>query len=113
MDELVSMGFQLFASFVFLPACSAVDAAVVVPCMLNLFMQNVTYRIFKYLCNRVFTIRRLGAIERPSRKQSGQFRNGDAKNLVAENVVDSLLLVGNLFFEPFHEALGNLPKEDP
>ena len=112
MDELVGMGFQLIISFIFLPAGSAVSAAVVVPGMLNLFMQNVTCRIFKYLRNRVFTIRQLGALERPSGKQSGQFCNSTTKNLLAEYVVDSLLLVGNLFFEPFHEAFGNLSKED-
>ena len=112
MDELVGMGFQLLISLIFQPAGSAVDTAVVVPGMLNIFIQNVACRIFKYFSDGVFTIRRLGAIERPSGKQSGQFGNCDTKNLVTEDVVDSLLLVGYLFFEPLHEALGNLPKED-
>ena len=53
----------------------------------------------------------LGAIHAAPREQGGDLRDADAEHLPGEDVVHSLLPVGNRFFQSLIEAAGDLAQE--
>ena len=63
------------------------------------------------VADRVFAVRRLRAVNRASGKQRGHLCNGDAKDLLLQNVVDALLPVGNFIFQSHQQALRNLAQK--
>ena len=55
----------------------------------------------------------LGAIEAPSRDQARELGDSDAKHLLGQDVIDTLLQVRNLGLQPVDEAPGDLRRNTP
>ena len=60
----------------------------------------------------ILAIGLFGAIERPTAHLGRKVGTGDTEDLLGHNVVDALLQVGDLRFQPRQQPLGNLAQED-
>jgi hypothetical protein len=60
----------------------------------------------------VIAVRSLGAIDAPAGKMRGQLRDGNAEELMLENMVDTFLQIRIDGFQPLQQTLGDLAQED-
>lgn len=87
-------------------------AALRVPGVMAAVVQQVTLLVAEGGGDAVLAVGKLGAIERASAHLGGKVGTGDAEDLSGHNVVDALLQVGDLRFQPGQQPLGNLAQED-
>ena len=79
--------------------------------MFNPMKPDIPLRIFK-LTDGIRAVRILAAIDAAARQKRGQLGNGDTIELLMEDVVQTLLQIGNLVRQPADQALCNLAEED-
>ena len=61
--------------------------------------------------NGIFAVGIFRAVHAPAGKQAGQLRDGNAIELLVEDVVHPLLQIGDLIFKPHPQPLGNFPQK--
>jgi hypothetical protein len=93
MDKLISVRFERVRAVVNFLTRAAKRAFFIIPSVFRRRKNDVALFIVKPRDNRIFAVCRFRAINAPPRKQRGQFGNGDAEKLSAENVIDSRLKV--------------------
>ena len=112
MNKFVGMGFQILRSVIFALRCSAIDALAVFPCVLDAIEADVSFRLLE-LAYRILACRRLGAVDASARKEACQLRNRNPVKLVTENVVDTLLQIGDFPLQSGNQPLCDLTQEHP
>ena len=92
MDEFVSVGLETLPFFasVFTLGCAAEFAAAVLPSVRRIFESYIALRVVE-AGDGVYAVGVLGTIEAAAGKQAGQLGDGDAVELVVEDVVHPFL----------------------
>ena len=114
MDEFVSVAFQpLFSCLLSIGGLrgTAKDAFAAPPGVCDVFVADVAVSIVK-TNDGVRPIGVFGTIHSAAGEKGCQLRNGDAEELISENVFQALLPVWEVSFQPLVEPLGNLPQKD-
>ena len=113
MDKGIGVGLAAVGAEVFAFAGAAVLAAALrVPGVLAAVVQQVALLVVESSGDAVLAVGKLGAVERPAAHLGGEVGTGNAEDLSRHNVVDALLQVGDLRFQPSQQPLGNLAQED-
>ncbi len=113
-DEFVSMAFQpLFSCLLSIGGLrgTAKDAFAAPPGVCDVFVADVAVSIVK-TNDGVRPIGVFGTIHSAAGEKGRQLRNGDAEELISENVFQALLPVWEVSFQPLVEPFGNLPQKD-
>lgn len=101
MDKGIGVGLADVGADVFAFAGAAVHAAALrVPSVLASLVQQVALLVAEGRGDAVLAVGKFGAIERPAAHLCGEVGAGDAEDLTGHNVVDTLLQVGDLRFQP-------------
>ncbi len=111
MDKSVGVRFQLSASIIDLLACAAIDTTPALPSVGGGFIADIALLVIKSGAYRVATVGILGAIDRAARHQGGKFGNSQSIELLAEDVVGTLLGVGYLLFQALHQSFCYLTQK--
>ena len=114
MDELIGVGLEALALFaaIFTLGRAAEFAAAVLPSVRGVFEADVALGVVK-AGDRVYAVGVLGTIETATGEQAGQLGDGDAVELVVEDVVHPFLQVGETLFQPDQQPLGDFPQKHP
>ena len=113
MDKGIGVGFAAVAAEVLAFAGSAVLAAALrVPGVVAAVVAEIALRIAEGSGDAVLAVGELGTIERPTAHLGSEVGTGDAEDLSGHNVVDALLQVWDLRFQPSKQPLGNLAQKD-
>lgn len=110
MYPLIGVGLQRVPPLVLALRRTAEHALPIFPLVLNALEPDIPAGVAEP-GNGVFAVGVLGAVQAPPGEQAGQLRDGDAKELLVENVVDALLQVGKFLRQPLDQPLGDLPQE--
>ena len=114
MDEFISVAFQSLLSCLFSIGGlrgTAKDAFAALPSMCDVFVADVALGIVK-TNDGVRPIGVFGAVHSAAGGEGRQLRNGDAEELISENVFQALLPIWEVSFQPLVEPFGNLPQKD-
>lgn len=113
MDKGIGVGLAAVGAEVFAFAGAAVLASALrVPSVMASLIQQVALHIAESRADAVLAVGLLGAVERSTAHLCREVGTGDAEDLLGHNVVDALLQVGNLRFQPCQQPLGDLAQED-
>lgn len=113
MDKGIGVGFADVGAEVFAFAgTAALAAALRVPSVVASLVQQVALLVAEGGADAILAIGLFGAIERPAAHLSSEVSAGNAEDLSGHNVVDTLLKVWKLRFQPCQQPLGNLAQED-
>lgn len=113
MNKGIGVGLAAVAAEVFAFAgATALAATLGVPGVVAAVVQQVTLYVAEGGGDAVLAVGKLGAVERAATHLGGEVGAGDAEDLSGHNVVNALLQVGNLRFQPSQQPLGNLAQED-
>ena len=113
MDKGIGVGLAAVGTEVFAFAGAAVlAAALCVPGVLAAVVAEIALLVAEGGGDAVLAVGKLGTIERPTAHLGGEVGTGDAEDLLGHNVVNTLLQVGDLRFQPSQQPLGNLAQED-
>lgn len=113
-DEFVSVAFQSLLSCLFSIGGlrgAAKDAFAAPPGVCDVFVADVALGIVK-TNDGVRPIGVFGTIHSAAGEKGRQLRNGDAEELISENVFQALLPVWEVSFQPLVEPFGNFPQKD-
>lgn len=113
MNKGIGVGLAAVGAEVFAFAGAAVLAAALrIPGVLAAVVQQVALLVAESGGDAVLSVGEFGAVERPAAHLCGEVGTGDTEDLSGHNVVNALLQVGNLRFQPGKQPLGNLAQED-
>jgi len=110
-DEFIRVCLKLFAAFVVSLVCPAGGASAVFPLVLDAPKADVALRIIEGGADRVFPVGDFGAVQGAARHQTGELCDANPEELVLHDVVDALLPIGDLRFQPLVEPPGDLAQE--
>lgn len=112
MDEFIGVAFQPVARgvAVFLFGRTAEHALAVLPHMLRIFIADVALHILK-AADRILAVGVLGAVDAAPSQQTGQLGDGNAVELLVEDMVHPLLQIGDLVLQPHQQPLGDLSQK--
>lgn len=111
MDKLVGVGLQRRVAVVFPLRCAAERTLAVLPVVLRPAKADVALGRLETR-NGILAVWILRTIERSPREEARQLRDGDAEELLVEDVVKPLLQVGDLRLKPHDEPPRDLAQED-
>ena len=112
MDKGISVGLDGFHTVVLGAVGTTMLTLAVLPSVLAAHIAQVALRIVETGGHTILTIGLFGAIERATAHLGGEVGAGNAEDLFGHNMVDALLQVGNLLFQPCQQPFGNLTQED-
>lgn len=113
MDKGIGVGLAAIGAEVLTFAGAAVlTAALRVPSVVAAVVAEVALLVAEGGGDAVLAVSKLGAVECPAAHLGGEVGTGDAKDLSGHNMVDTLLQVGDLRFQPGKQPLGNLAHKD-
>lgn len=78
--------------------------------MLRIFIADIALHIGK-AADRILAVGVFGAVDAAPGQQAGQLGDGDAIELIVEDVVHPLLQIGDLVGQPHQQPLGDLPQK--
>ena len=110
-NKWISIVFNGFHAVV-LGTVSATIALAIFPSVLATHIAQVALHVVESRTYAVLAIGLFGAIECATAHLSGEVGAGNAEDLLGHNVVDALLQVGYLLFQPCQQSFGNLAQED-
>ena len=76
----------------------------------RIFEPHIALHVLE-MTDRISAVGVLAAIQAAAGKQAGQFGDGDAVQLMLENMIDALLQIGDFVLQPHQQALGDFPQE--
>ena len=106
--SLVAVGAEVLA----FAGSAMFTAALRIPNVVAPLVQQVALPVAEGSTDAVLSVGLFRAVERPAAHLGGEVGASDAKDLLGHHVVDALLQVGYLLFEPCKQPLGNLPQKD-
>ena len=106
---LAGVGAEILA----LTGAAVFAAALRVPLVATAVVAQIALHIKESRTDTVFAVGQFGAVERAAAHLGSEVGAGDAENLLGHDVVDTLLQIGNLFFETRQQPFRNLAQEDP
>lgn len=113
MNKGISVGLAAVGAEILAFAGAAVLAAALrIPGVLAAVVAEIALRIAEGSGDAVLAVGEFGTVERPAAHLSGEVGTGDTEDLSGHNMVDTLLQVGDLSFQPSQQPLGNLAQED-
>ena len=113
MNKGIGVGLAAVGAEIFAFAGAAVfTAALRIPSVVTAVVQQVALLVVESGGDAVLAVGKLGTIERPTAHLGGEVGTGDAEDLSGHNVVNALLQVRNLRFQPSQQPLGNLTQKD-
>lgn len=113
-DEFVSVALQTLLSCLFSIGGlggAAKDAFAAPPGVCDVFVADVAVGIVK-TNDGIRPIGVFGAVHSAAGEEGRQLRNGDAEELISENVFQAILPVWDMSFQPLVEPFGNFPQKD-
>ena len=114
MNKRVGVGLAGVGAEVFALTGTAVHAtAAGIPRVAATVVEDMALPVAEGRADAVFAVGLLGAVERAAAHLGSEVSAGDAENLLGHDVVDTLLQIGNLFFEARQQPFGDLAQEDP
>ena len=111
-NEWISVGLDSFYAVVLGSVGPTMFTLAVLPSVLATHIAQVALHIVESCTYAVLAIGLFGAIECATAHLGGEVGAGNAEDLLGHNVVDALLQVGNLLFQPCQQSFGNLTQED-
>ena len=112
MDELVGVAFERCVALVFALARATEDAAMILPGVFDTLEADISLLVIEAFADRVLSVGFFRAIDAAPRQQGGEIGDGDAEQLVVEDVVNARLPVGDFLFQTFVEPFGDFAQED-
>ena len=112
MDKRISVGLNGFYAVVLGTVGPTMLTFAVLPSVLASHIAQVALRIVETGGHTILTIGLFGAIECATTHLGGEVGAGNAEDLFGHNMVDALLQVGNLLFQPCQQPFGNLAQKD-
>ena len=112
MDKRISVGFNCFYAVVLGAVSTTMLTLAVLPSVLASYVAQVTLHIIETGGHTILAIGLLSAIECAAAHLGGEIGAGNAEDLFGHNMVDALLQVGNLLFQPCQQPFGNLAQKD-
>lgn len=112
MDKGISVGFNSFYAVVLGTVGTTMLTFAVLPSVLASHIAQIALRVIETGGHTILAIGLLGAIERATAHLGGEVGASNAEDLLGHNMVDALLQVGYLLFQPCQQSFGNLAQED-
>ena len=112
MDKRISVGFNGFYAVILGTVGTTMLTFAILPSVLAAHIAQIALCIIETGSYTILTIGLFGAIERAAAHFGGEVGAGYAEDLPGHNMVDALLQVGNLLFQPCQQSFGNLTQED-
>ena len=100
MDKRIGVGLNGFYAVVLGTVGTTMLTLAVLPSVATAIVPQVALRVTESRADAVLTVGLLGAIERAAAHLGGEVGAGDAEDLPGHDVVDALLQIGNLLFQP-------------
>ena len=114
MNKRVGVGLAGVGAEVFALTGTAVFAATLrVPRVATAVVEDMALPVAEGRADAVFAVGLLGTVEGAAAHLGGEIGAGNAEDLFGHNMVDALLQVGNLLFQPCQQPFGNLAQKDP
>ena len=110
MDKLVCVCFQFISALILALRGAAEYAFAILPGVLDALIADIALGIVK-MRYRELTVGVFGAVYATAREQAGQFGNGNAIQLLMENVIQPVLQVWHLRLPAYNQALGDLSQK--
>ena len=111
-NEWVSIAFNGFYAVVLGTVGTTMLTLAVHPSVCASHIAQVTLNVTENRADTVFAVGLLGAVERAAAHLGGEVGAGNAEDLLGHNMVDALLQVWKLLFQPCQQPFGNLTQED-
>ena len=112
MDKRISVGLDGFYAVVLSTIGTAMLTLAVLPSVLASHVAQVALRVIETGGHTILTVGLFSAIECTTAHLSSEVGAGNAEDLLGHNMVDALLQVGNLLFQPCQQSFGNLAQEN-
>ena len=112
MDKRIRIGLNGFCAVVLGSVGAAMLTLAVLPSVLASHIAQIALRVIETSGHTILAIGLLGALECATAHLSSEVGAGNAEDLLGHNMVDALLQVGNLLFQPCQQSFGNLTQED-
>ena len=112
MDKRISVGLDGFHTVILGTVGTTILTFAVLPRVLASHVAQVALCVIETGGHTILTIGLLGAIERAATHLGGEVGAGNAEDLLGHNMVDALLQVWKLLFQPCQQPFGNLAQED-
>ena len=112
-NKRVGVGLNSFNTVILGTVGTTMFTFAVHPSVLTSYIAEIALYVLEGRADAVLAVGQFGAVERAAAHLGGKVGAGDAENLLGHDVVDTLLQVGDLFFETRQQPLGNLAQEDP
>ena len=112
MDKRISVRFDSIYAVVLGSVGPTMFTLAVLPSVLATHIAQVALRIVEKGGHTILTIGLLGAIERAAAHLGGEVGAGNAEDLLGHNMVDALLQVWKLLFQPRQQPFGNLAQKN-
>jgi hypothetical protein len=111
-NEWIGVGLNGFYAVVLGAVGTTIFAFAILPSVLASHIAQVALHVVESGTYTILTIGLFGAIERAAAHLGGEVGTGNAEDLFGHNMVDALLQVGNLLFQPSQQPFGNLTQID-
>ena len=112
MDKRIRIGLNRFYAVVLGTIGTTILALAILPSVLAAHIAQVALHIVESRTYTILAVGLLSAIERATTHLGGEVGAGNAEDLLGHNMVDALLQVGNLLFQPCQQPFGNLAQKD-
>ena len=112
MDKRIRIGLNGFYAVVLSSVGTTMLTLAVLPNVLAAHIAQVTLNIVESRTDAILAVGLFGAIECAAAHLSGEIGAGNAEDLFGHNMVDALLQVWNLLFQPYQQPFCNLAQED-
>ena len=111
-NEWISVGLNGFYAVVLSSVGTTMLTLAILPSVLASHVAQITLRIIETGGHTILAIGLFGAIKRAAAHLGSEVGAGNAEDLLGHNMVNALLQVGNLLFQPCQQPFGNLAQED-
>ena len=112
MNEWISVGLDSFYAVILGTVGTTMLTLAILPSVLASHVAQIALRIIETGGHTILTVGLFSAIECTTAHLSSEVGAGDAEDLFGHNMIDALLQVGNLLFQPCQQPFGNLAQED-
>ena len=112
MDKRIRIGLNGFYAVVLGTVGTTILAFAILPSVLASYIVQVALCIIETGSYAILAVGLLGAIKRAAAHLGSEVGAGDAEDLLGHNMVDALLQIWNLLFQPCQQSFGYLAQED-
>jgi hypothetical protein len=111
-NEWISVGLDGFYAVVLSAVGTTIFALAVLPSVLASHVAQAALYIIETCGNTILAISLLGTIKCAAAHLGSEVSAGNAEDLLGHNMINALLQVGNLLFQPCQQPFGNFAQEN-